>query len=568
MENKRVIFLFILTILGFFLLFYRAFQIQVLNWKDYRLEVQDLSTRIYINEAKRGNIYDRNGELIAWNEKLYQIYNNSDEIVQEDEEKIRKILSKTDLDVDYVIDRLNFQKNVILKISSTTSKKLSEIKNFIITEKYVRKYADNSLYHILGYVDNEGLARSGLEKVWNDKLIGKQGYKLVTITPSGKVKAVIEDTKSIAGNDIYTTLDIRLQKEVYNYFEKHNYKGSVIISDPENGDIVAMVSYPSPDPNAFSQGLSTLEFRKILNDSKKPLINRSIGASYFPGSLIKPFIAYSALEYGISPDATINSTGRYDVYNSKGTRIASFYDWNYAGHGITDMRKSLRVSANSYYYWLGETIEIDYMKGMANYFKLDKKTGIEIPGEKEGLFPNQEWKKETYDTIWYPGETILAYIGQGYVQLTPIELLRFYNILAENGKYFKFNLLKETKNIYGQIVEKDEPVLIDDYDLNKEFSNVIKNGMIDVTSYPGDSRTEGTAYKGFKDFDTTVAGKTGTAEVGGNQKSHGWFAGYLPAENPRYSMIVLVENGGYGPDIAVPFARHISDFITHELVQK
>jgi len=561
MKDRRVMLLFTFFVVGFVFITVNLIKIQIIDWKKYSVQVQDMSTRIIVNQAKRGNIYDRDGKLMAWNQKIFQIENLHSELSQESVKKIKEILSKENLLLDNVIDKLNFQKKITLEINSTTAKKLSALNDLIVTEKYIRKYAHESLYHFIGYVDREGNPRTGLEKDWNDKLKGKNGYQLVNITPSGKIKNILEEIPAISGNNIYTTIDLSIQEKVYDILSEQKNPAAVVVSDPNTGEILAMVSYPSPDANQFSKGLTNLELSRILNDKNSPLINRTISSKYFPGSIIKPFIALSALELGISPDATVNSTGKYYLKDSRGNVIGSYDDWNILGHGITNMIKSLRVSANYYYYWLGETLGIDIMKEKSIFYKFDDLTDIDVPGEVKGVFPSMDWKMQNLGEMWYPGESLLAYIGQGYVTNTPIEILRFYNILATKGNYYQFHVYKDEEDQFKKVVNSFENTLRDSYQISEDYLAIVREGMIEAASYAGDSKDGGTAYKYFGDFRYKIAAKTGTAEVYGGKKPHAWFAGYFPVDNPKYSIVVLVENGGFGSDIATPIGRKILDFV-------
>jgi len=564
MRDNRVLLLFIFMISAFSILIGRAFYLQVINWQDYRLNVLDMSTRVYKIPGRRGDIYDKNGNLLAWNEKRYKLNLTSENLDSNEEEKLKGILKYSNVDINNLLDDLNFNKEADLKISSTTAKKVDSMDNIVVYENYIRKYSHDSLYHILGYVDNEGVPRTGIEREFNELLKGKEGYKIVTISPSGYIESTIEQVPSIKGNDIYLTLDIELQKKIYDYMEEHNHVGSVIISEPSNGSILAMVSYPAPNPNDFSRGLSNIEFRRILNDAKSPLLNRSISASFAPGSVLKPFIAYSALEYGISPEATINTTGRYNLYNSSGNRIATFDDWNLIGHGVVDLVKSLRVSANSYYYSLGEKIGIDFLYQQAEKYSLTEKTGVDLPGEITGVFPSEEWKRERFGEPWYPGETVQAFIGQSYIQMTPIQILRYYNILAEHGQYYNFHVYDKTKNSFDEVINEYDKKLSTSYELDEEYLSYILQGLNEVTSYPGDSQNGGTAYEYFKDADYKIAGKTGTAQVSGGKRSHAWFAGFTQEPEKNYSIVVFVENGGFGSSVAVPIAREFLDMVMVE----
>ncbi|HOT31669.1 MAG TPA: penicillin-binding transpeptidase domain-containing protein [Petrotogaceae bacterium] len=556
MVDSRGKLLYLIFAIGILILLIRAFYLQVFKWSTLNFEVQDLNTRIIQSDSQRGNIFDRNGKLLAWNEKLFQIYNLSEEIDKQTEELIREILKKTDLDLDSIIDKLNFQRKINLSINAALAKKLSNIKTLYVQEKSIRKYAHVSLYHILGYVDIEGNPVMGLEKIYDKILRGQPGYKIVNLTPMGKIKSTVEETFSIPGDDIYLTIDLDIQIKAFEELESSGYPGSIIVSDPRNGEIYALVSFPTPDPNMFSRGLTNLEYRRLSNNTKKPFINRGISALYPPGSVLKPFIALSALEAGLDPDKTIFSDGRYELKNSKGQVIGSFTDWNLVGHGTTDLIKSLKESVNSYYYWLGEKYGIDYLKTKSDFYNITGKTLIDLPGESLGIFPDQKWKKDTFNEIWYPGETLNAYIGQGYVLTTPIEILKFYNILASKGKYYKFHTFLRSSNT----LEKESPVvyevnLAENYQINNDYLSLILKGLKEVTT-PG-----GTAYDAFKNFPVITAAKTGTAEVSGGKKPHGWFAAYMPADNPKYSIVVMVENVGYGSHVSAPIAKNVLDII-------
>jgi len=565
MKEKRVKFLFVVFLISFCLIFLRSFQLQVIDWEEYTLKVQDLSTKIFIEPPERGKIYDRNGKLLAWNETIYQITNSGNILEEDTEEKLYSIL-KDVVDNPYmVIDKLNFQKKVNLNINSVVALKIADIDpNLKVQEKLIRRYAHESLYHILGYVDNEGYPRTGLELVYDEKIRGNYGYKMSIMSSSKGTTQLIEKTYPIPGNNKVLSIDLDLQIKAYDYMKKYNHNGTIIISNPNTGEILVFVSYPSPDPNKFSEGMDNLEYKKILNDPNKILVNRCISAYYPPGSIIKPFVAYAALEAGISPDATINSTGIYYLRNSKGEIIDQLEDWNPLGHGETNLVKSIRSSVNSYYYWLGERLGIDYLEEYAHEYQLVEPTGIDLPYEKSGNFPGRKWKLENLGEVWYPGETLRVYIGQSATTMTPIQILRMYNLIATGGNYYKFNLFMKEEDIFGNVVNEYEPILIDSYEMNKEYLQYIYQGMIEATTYDGESNEKGTAYDAFKDFPITVAGKTGTAQIDKEKHSHSWFAGFLPTTEPQYSIVVFVEYGGMGASTAAPVAREI----LHDLVEK
>ncbi|GAB6189203.1 penicillin-binding transpeptidase domain-containing protein [Marinitoga arctica] len=555
MNESRYSFIIILIFISFGILISKIAYLQIFNYKKYSKEVEELSTKIITLNPTRGNIYDKNGILLAWNEKVYVIESFTDSFSETNIKLLKNIFSTISDTPETLIDKLIFQKKLTVNLTPANIKQLSNIKGLRVSEKFIRRYKDNTIYPIIGYVNSEGIPLYGVEKTYNDILEGKPGYQIVKITPGGRIDKVLETVEPIKGNDIYLTIDYNLQKYIYDEIEKYKKPGSVIMSNPYNGEILALVSYPSVEPNLFSSGLSIQEWKKIIYDTKQPLINRSISSVYAPGSVIKPFFALIGLEEGVSPEATIFCDGKFELKNSKDKVIAEYYDWNIFGHGVTDLVKSLRVSCNLYYYNLGLNLGIDTMSSYAKIFKLNEKTGIDLTGEVNSVFPSRTWKKKKFGQDWFIGETVLTSIGQGYMQFTPISILRLYNILSTKGKYYKFHVLKKyVKNLSEDSVPYEKKLDFI-YNINTvHYFNILK-GLIEVTTYPGNSSDGGTAYHVFKDFKELVAGKTGTAEVTGGKSPHSWFAGFMPANNPEVTIVSFVENGGYGSEVAAPIAR-------------
>jgi penicillin-binding protein 2 len=555
MKESRFKFLVFLFISAFFILLSRAFYLQIINHSKFVKEVDELSTRIITLNPIRGNIYDKNGILLAWSEKVYIIENYNDTFSEKDVEILVDIFSNISDTPETYIDKLLFQKRLVIKLTPASIKQLSEIKGIKISEKYIRKYIDNTIYPIVGYVNSEGVPQYGIEKYYNDILEGKPGYQIVKITPGGRIDKILETVEPIKGKDIYLTIDYRLQKYIYNEMEKYKKSGAVIMSNPNNGEILALVSYPAVEPNLFSSGLSIQDWKKIIYDTKQPLINKAISATYAPGSVIKPFFALVGLEEGYSPEATIDCDGKFELENFKGNVIAEYYDWNIFGHGVTDLVKSLRVSCNLYYYNLGLTLGIDALSAYAKAFKVDEKTDIDLTGEVSSVFPSREWKKERFGVDWYIGETVLTSIGQGYMEFTPISILKLYNVLSTKGMYYKFHVLKSYINNISEEQVSYEKKLVYNFNINPVYYFNILKGLIEVTTYPGNSTDGGTAYHVFQNFPQLVAGKTGTAEVTGGKLPHSWFAGFMPANNPEVSIVSFIENGGYGSEVAAPIAK-------------
>ncbi|MDK2886701.1 MAG: penicillin-binding protein 2 [Thermosipho sp. (in: thermotogales)] len=530
MRNKIIVFIFSSM---FVILLIALFKIQVLEYQKYRTFIDSLMQKTRLVQGTRGTIFDRNGIKLAWSTNIPFIRYNRNY----DFNELKKYLTSEQ------VKQLITSGNV--ELSQDQAKSLEKI-GYDIQYKEVRNYAPY-VFHVVGYVNSNNEGKYGIEKTYDDILKGKFGSELVITSPSGKVKQKILKVPPENGKDIYLTIDYNLQKFISEELRKIDNPGSIIVEDVTNGEILALVSYPGIEQSINL--LDTYEWRKILNDKKNPLLNRATMGLYSPGSAIKPLIAIAGLLNYSDDLPIVNCEGKFYYTNNSGKILATYNDWLLSGHGETNLIKAIRVSCNVYFYNLALNLGIDKIKSVAEIFKIDKKTGIDIP-EVEGLFPDRNWKEKTLNEPWYPGDTIITGIGQGYILLTPIELLNFYVTIANNGKTPVPHVLKKDKIDYSNIINID-----------KNIWDTIKEGLIEVTSVGGDIEDRGTAYMAFKDFEIEVAGKTGTAEVGKGKLPHSWFAGFAPAQNPKYAIIVMFENGGGGSEKAAPFARKILEFL-------
>ncbi|EKF49563.1 penicillin-binding protein 2 [Thermosipho africanus H17ap60334] len=522
------IFLSFFLILVFFL-----FKIQVIEHSQHKEFINSLMQKTILTKGNRGTIFDRNGFKIAWSKKIpYIEYNSNIDI-----ESLKPYLTDKQ-----ILDLISSGKAYLDNYQIYELEKLGlyihyEEKRFYVPEAF----------HIVGYVNSQGIGSSGIEKTYDSLLQGKIGSELIFSSPSGKVKQRIIQTEPENGEDITLTLDLNLQKYIYDEMKKINNPGAVIVENVKNGEILALVSYPNLEENFYD--IDKFTWQKIVNDPSNPLLNRATMGLYSPGSAIKPLIAIAYL-LSESTSATLNCTGRYEYKSSSGKTIAIFNDWLLSGHEETDLIKALRVSCNVYFYTIALEIGIDKIKSVADIFKISDLTKIDIE-EKSGIFPSREWKEKQFKTIWYPGDTILTGIGQGYILLTPLEILNFYTTIANNGKTPRPHLLKSEKVEYTNEVS-----------LPDKIWSTIKEGLLEVTTYnDGTLKNRGTAYLSFKDAPYKIAGKTGTAEVSKSKKAHSWFAGFGPIEDPTYSVVVMFENGGSGSEMAAPFARKVFDYL-------
>jgi penicillin-binding protein 2 len=415
---------------------------------------------------------------------------------------------------------------------------------------YRRKY-EPLAPHVVGYVNADRAGVYGVESVYDEFLTGTDGVKMVFVEPSGAISSEVLRSPPKPGEDVTLTIDTRIQKVAEESLEEIGNPGSVILSDVRTGEILALASFPEYDPQDFYEGFTKREWERLARNSPSPLINRAISSAYSPGSSIKVLWAVAALLNGVDPEEKINCRGVFEYRNSKGEVVARYRDWKEEGHGLTDLRKAIRVSCNVYFYQLGLKLGVDKMVEIAKKLGIFEKTGIDLPGEKSGTLPSPEWKMSKIGEPWYPGDTILMSIGQGYLTATPIELLKLVSLVANEGIFYRPHVVKRigSKAVGPEIETRIQ--------IDEKIWTFIEDAMVDVTSFKGNEKEDpGTAYHVFRDFPYRVAGKTGTAEAG-NGVPHSWFIGFAPAENPEVAIVVMVEHGGYGSGAASQIARKV-----------
>ena len=404
------------------------------------------------------------------------------------------------------------------------------------------------------------IGKSGVEKVYEELLHGKAGYQEVETNVQGRPISVLGQTDPQPGADLYLSLDIGLQKTAQDALR--GYSGAVVAIEPSSGHILAMVSNPSFDPNPFVQGISRTQFESLQNSPDRPLYNRVLRGIYPPGSTVKPFMALAGLEYGqITAGRRVNCPGFFRLPG-----IDHLYrDWKKGGHGGVDMRLAITQSCDVYFYQLALRLGIDHMNQYMRKFGFGEKTGIDMDGEKAGIYPSSEWKLKTHKQAWFPGETLIAGIGQGYVQATPLQMARAMAILANKGGVVEPRVVEhmkappDTEDPFP--LRKSEDILIPPGDWR-----AVVDAMVDVVHSPrGTARgiSEGLTYH--------IAGKTGTAQVfsvrqdqvykhmkvTAKLKDHAWFVAFAPAEAPRIAIAVIAENGGHGGSVAAPMAKAV-----------
>ena len=579
----------VLALIMAVVLIWRWSDLQVERFKHFSKLAHNNQIVMLPVEPPRGKIFDRNGVLLADNETAYRLEVASDsanivmgkmdiltsaiKIPEKALDKLKKAVKsrvykgliplRENMNEDEIAAFLRWQflfPEVVLRTelvrhypqADTAAHAIGHVGR--LTAKDVEKIKKNGMSKF--YHGAKFIGKTGVESLQEKRLRGILGLQESQVDAHGRTLGNRAHTSPQNGDKLTLSIDMRLQKLAETLLSGE--RGAVVVLDVNSGAVLALASSPRFDINAFVFGISTPQWKKLNESADKPLIHRAIYGQYSPGSTIKPFLAMAALENGWrKPSYTYFSRGFFDL-----TPKHRFHDWKKGGHGTVSISKSIIRSVNSFYYQLGDDIGIDEMKRGLSVFGFGKITGIDLDNEKPGTLPSSQWKKKTIGEAWYPGDTIAASVGQGYLRATPLQMARAMAIIA-NGGY----------PITPYIVESDTPrELPPNAGFNPEYLQLVQDALTKVTQ-PG-----GTASQTGKGAVYGIAGKTGTAQVArlqldakGNRiknkdlpkniRDHAWFIGYAPTiVKPQLSIAVLVENGGSGGKTAAPIARQIFDF--------
>lgn len=585
----RIIILGLLIFLGLAVLILRYSYLQVVAHDKYKTQANNNRTKLISSPPSRGYIYDRNGILLADNQPVFTAMLNPDET--EDPEHtltlLAPIFNLSDEDIINILARLKQSKKndpVTIKIDVTDAQlaQFSERQPFFhgvtIESKLTRTYPYDELFaHVIGYVgrinDKESkeidkeryggtdlIGKIGIEAFYEDILLGQPGHRAVETDAHGNILRQLDTKAPVSGNDITLSLDYGLQMVAQQQLAGR--RGAIVALDPQTGDVLAFVSNPSYDPNPFISGISFKDYGELREDPDQPLYNRALQGMYPPGSTIKPFEAMGGLHYGLR---TWNTTIFDPGYFSLPGNSHRFRDWKKGGHGTVNMAKSIIMSVDTYYYKLAYEMGIQRLHDWMVRFGFGEKTGIDLPNEKPGIMPSPQWKKDSYDTDWLPGETISVSIGQGYFLATPLQIAKATAITANKGYRITPHLLKNSKGAAPvTIIKKPDGKL--DYDGADEDWTRMQETMENVVK-------QGTGRRIYTS-DYRIAGKTGTAQVKSIAQGqsynkaaldkrhwdHAWFNGFAPVDNPQIALSVLVENGGGGSVVAAPIGRALFDY--------
>lgn len=413
------------------------------------------------------------------------------------------------------------------------------------------------------YKGSDHIGKSGVEQFYEVQLHGKTGFQQVEIDADGHAVRILSSQPPIPGDNLILAADSKLQAIAEEAFE--DYRGALVAINPKTGEVLTYVSQPSFDLNLFVDGIDFDNWRQLNESIDRPLINRPIRGIYPPGSTFKPFAALAGLESGKrAPPFAIQDAGFFTLPNSK----HRYRDWKVGGHGVVDVQRAITISCDTFFYGLAIELGIQNLTDFVRHFGFGRKSGIDIAGENAGLLPTPEWKMRRFKQKWYPGETVIAGIGQGYMLATPMQLAQATAILANNGVAIKPRVVKYVeKGMTGERIEI-KPVMQDKVALDLKNIEIVKQGMVNVT-LPG-----GTAARVGNNAGYSIAAKTGTAQVVGIKQNerynesamnarhldHALFIAYAPAENPTIAVAVIVENGRHGGSTAGPIARKVMDY--------
>lgn len=572
-NSDRCFFVKIGIIGVFFLLVVRMGYLQIYKGEEYKYKAENNRVKFVRVDALRGNIVDANGEIVATNKIGYRLnYLNE----RKYDEKILKELSEiTGRSEEYIEKRIKYgeismytRENTIMEdLEEETAHKILERKNefpYLSVETYFkRKYIEEeTASHVIGYVkkisnkeyetlkdegydDRDVIGKEGIEKEYDKVLRGEKGFEYFEVNARSIVQKVIKNKPSVKGKDVHLTIDMRLQRYVENVFKERSLVGSMIAINPKDGKVITMVSYPTYPLNTFSSTIPSDLWNEILYDKRKPLTNKSISGEYPPGSVFKPFVAFSFLEAGLNPKEKFYDDGAYRIGEWQ------WRSWKRTGHGYVDLRKAIIESANVYFYRAAHEYGSAVITKNVKNFGFGKQTGIDIPGEKSGLVPSPEWKKKRFKEGWYTGDTIIFAIGQGYMTATPLQVAQAYSVLANEGYAYRPRLVDYISD--GEIKEETEKVKSIEVKYPSSYYKMMKDAMIGVVEEKNGTgkilRTEG----------LKIAAKSGSAQNSQFKETHAWVAGYFPADNPEIVFVVLLQGAGSGGAVAGSVAKAFID---------
>ncbi len=571
----------------------RMYYLQVVKAEQYKMLADENRISLRLLAPPRGRIIDRFGVPLADNKQNYRVMLVSedtrglgvdgaldllDEIVPMSPGERRRVLKEVRRNRSFV--PVTLRENLEWEEVARIEVNAPDLPGVMIDEGQSRFYPyGKNLAHVLGYVsavserEKTGdrllelpgfrTGKSGIEKIHDLSLRGSGGSSEVEVNAYGRVIRELNRREGLPGAEVRMTIDVGLQQAATKRLSQE-VSASAVVMDVHSGDVLAMVSHPSFDPNDFNRGLDVDDWNKLISNPAAPLSNKAIAGRYSPGSCFKMLVALTALERGvISPTGKVFCEGFMEFGDTK------FHCWRRGGHGLMDVVDAIAQSCDVYFYEIARRVGIDRIAEMAVRFGLGDPTGLDLPGEKPGLMPTKAWKREARDQSWHQGETLLAGIGQGYVLVTPLQLAVMTARLVNGGFAVSPQLTKSVSTTGVHTVpERHE---FQQIGVNSRNLAIIREAMVKVVNTP-----HGTAHRSaIDDPRYSMGGKTGTVQVRRitkaerelgvlknedlpwKERDHALFVGFAPADNPRYAVSVVVEHGGGGSSVAAPIAHDL-----------
>jgi len=595
--KKYTILFGLLIVLGLLTILGKSFYVQILFGNHYHELAEGNRVRLKPIPAERGIIFDRNGKQLVQNVpnfslsivpqdlptdkfKRQEIIARLAKISNIEEIEIENLLSKYknySYESIVLVDNLDYETSIKIYLES------SELPGVLIEGGTKRDYIFSnekdgvdtvvSLSHVLGYLGklndeelknnrangyliSDNIGKTGIEKIYETELRGTYGRKKIEVNAAGKEQNIIAEEAPVPGKNLFLTIDLEAQQKLEKLIKqfiakKGEYSISAIALDPRNGEIIALISWPSFNNNLFSGGIKKVDYDKYISDPNRPLFNRAISGNIPSGSIVKPIIAAAALEEKI---VDINKT----FLSTGGLRVDRwvFKDWKVGGHGTTNVISALAWSVNTYFYYIGggygnfDGLGVDKIIEYLKKFHLGQKLGIDLPSESTGFLPSKQWKQETKGEQWYIGDTYNLSIGQGDLMVTPLQAAAWTAAFANGGNIIQPHLAKNFEK--DDNTKTEIKYLADDIQVvSKKTINIVAQGMRECV-------ISGSCQL-LKTLPFTSAGKTGTAQWSSTQPEHAWFTAFAPYENPQIVITVLIEAGGQGSTVSMPIAR---DFLS------
>lgn len=566
-EAQKIAIISYLILFGFLIILLRLWQLQLLQGDELRKTSESNRLRIIRVSAPRGIIFDRNGIPLLKNTSYFCASIvpeefNTDRIpalamvLHLPEDKLREKLNKK---AQSPFTPVRLKEGLSYNEVSYIEARRSDFPGLFVDVEFSREYLYGGIgAHLIGYLGKLTPGQSkdpefkdvppdafigqwGVEKLYDKSLRGTPGQRIIEVDAIGREIRLLKENPPVKGSDLSLSIDIALQKATEDAFKEKT--GALVALKSDTGEILGIVSSPSFDPNSFAKGMSSDDWNAIINDKKKPMLNRALQSQYPPGSTFKVITAIAALEEG-----AVDTSTKVDCKGGINYGKWHFGCWKKSGHGILSLHRALVESCDVYFYEVGKKVGFDKIYNYATMFGLGEETGISIGRERKGLIPNSRWKQETKKAAWFLGETFINSIGQGYVSTTPVQMAVMINAVTNGGYVYRPSILKTS-----------EPVLIRKAAVSPETLETAKEALKGVVNEPGGT---GSAARSST---IVIGGKTGTAQVVGlkkdpkylteNLRDHAWFVAFAPVNKPQIALSVIVEHGGHGGSAAAPIAK-------------